>query len=189
MRLTLTTAPATEPLTLADAKLQTHVDGTAEDDLITSFIASARSEAETRTGRALITQTWTLYLDHFPESGEIDLPRPPLQSVTSVQYIDTDGVLTTLATSEYTVDTSGELGRVHLAYDKSWPDVRIERNAVRVEYVAGYGAASDVPEDIRSWCRLRVGDLYAHREGSVTGTVVARHPFADNLLDAYSVLF
>ena len=190
MRTELVTAPAAEPVSLADAKAHLRVDGTDEDTAITLAIKRAREEAETRLGRALIDQTWTLYLDWFPADGEIEIPFPPLGSVSTVKYVDTDGVLQTLATSEYVVDTSGEKGRVYLDWEKSWPSIRVEPNAVRVEFVAGYGAAdSDVPAKFRAWILTRIGDHYAHREGLITGTIATPLKFIDALLDAEAVLF
>ena len=189
MRLELVTAPATEPVSLTDAKLHLRVEGSEEESAISLAITRARTEAEDRLGRALITQTWTLYLDSFPASGEIVFPLPPLQSITSVKYVDTDGVLQTLATTEYVVDTSGEKGRLYLDWEKSWPSIRLQPNAVQVEFVAGYGVASAVPAPFRAWILTRIGDHYAHREGTVTGTIATPLSFVDELLDANAVLF
>lgn len=189
MRSELTAAPATEPVALGDAKLHLRVSGSDEDDAITLAIERARTEAEDRLGRALITQTWTLYLDAFPDNGEICLPRPPVQSVSSVKYVDTDGTLQTWSSSNYVVDTSGERQRLYLAYEAFWPSIRAERNAVRIEYVTGYGAASDVPAPFRAWMLLRIGDHYEHRETTVTGTIATKLQFVDSLLDMNAVLF
>lgn len=182
MRLALDTAPAEEPVSLEEAKDHLRVDTTAEDAAIASWIESARVEAERASGRALVTQTWEGKLDRFPECEVIEFPRPPLQSVTSIKYIDTNGTLQTLSSSTYTVDTSGIVGRVYLNYSESWPLTRIEPNAVRIVFVAGYGGASDVPEPFRSWILLRVGERYALREGTVTGTIATRLPNVDTLV-------
>jgi uncharacterized phiE125 gp8 family phage protein len=190
MRLELVTGPATEPLALAEVRVRLRISHTDDDDDLDLAILRAREDAETRLGRALITQTWRLNLDCFPATGELELPRPPLQSVSSVKYIDEDGDLQTLATSEYVVDTSGEKGRLYLAWEKSWPSIRIEPNAVRVEFVAGYGDdASDVPARFRAWMLIKAGDHYAHREGTITGTIATRLEFVDELLNQEAVLF
>lgn len=189
MRLELVTAPTTEPISLAEAGVHLRVDAEEESGAINLAIQRAREEAETRMARALITQTWRVTLDAFPANGEIELPMPPLQSVSSVQYVDENGTLQTLDSSNYTVDSSGEKGRLFLAYGKSWPSIRIEENAVRVEFVAGYGAASAVPAKFRAWMLMRIGDHYAHREGTVIGTIASPLDFVDGLIDAESVLF
>ena len=81
----------------------------------------------------------------------IDLPRPPLQSVESIQYIDTAGNVQTLAPEDYVVDaSSGEIGRVALAWNRFWPITRCSINSVVIQFTAGYGdAAEDVPQAIR----------------------------------------
>ena len=63
--------------------------------------------------------------------------------------------------------------------------------AVTVTFDAGYGAASAVPEGIKSWIKLRVGSLYAHREevAVVSRGRVELLPFIDGLLDPYKVAF
>jgi uncharacterized phiE125 gp8 family phage protein len=55
--------PAIEPLTLAEAKSFLRVEHSADDDLIGALIKAARSEVESATRRALITQGWRIALD------------------------------------------------------------------------------------------------------------------------------
>ena len=79
--LTLTTAPAVEPITKAEAYLQERLTPTGsplshpEDALIDIYIAGARQWAELKTRRALITQTWTMKMDRFPSAGAIQIPK------------------------------------------------------------------------------------------------------------------
>jgi uncharacterized phiE125 gp8 family phage protein len=182
MRYILTTAPASEPVTIDEVKTHCRVDHDDEDLLLLEMIQSARESAEKLNGRVFINQTWTLKMDGFPGS-EIELRKLPIQSVSSVKYIDENGVLQTVSTADYVVDLSGITPRIYLAYDASWPVPRSEPNAVRVEFVAGYGdEGSDVPANYRSWILLRVGELYAHREGTVVGTIANRLPFVDSLV-------
>jgi uncharacterized phiE125 gp8 family phage protein len=155
------------------------------------LIKAARIQAENYTLHALVTQTLELVLDAFPTGG-IELPMPPLQSVTSIKYIDDDGVEQTLGASLYSVDTDTIPGLITPAYDEEWPtDVRDQVNAVRVRYVAGFGAASDVPEDIRTWIKIRVGTLYDNPQAVVLSNLSKQaiismpHSFIDGLLDNY----
>src|SRR4051812_21902860 len=106
-----TVAPVAEPVLLAEAKQHLRVDGAYDDALINRLIGSAREYAERETRRQLLTSTYKLTLDYFPgrcwtltnealprekawEYGRyfhdraILLPRPPLQSVTSIVYTD-----------------------------------------------------------------------------------------------------
>src|SRR5690606_20838877 len=149
--------PAEEPVMLEEAKLHLRVDTTDEDTLISSLIVSAREHVEAFQLRALVTQTWRLSLDEFPAGRVIRLPRPPLQSVTSITYIDPTGAQQTLDSSVYDVDADSEPGRVVLKADASWPEVADVPGAVQVEYAAGYGDAAAVPEVVRQAMLLLIG--------------------------------
>lgn len=190
MGLALIQAPAEEPVSLAEAKAHCRVDAdlTDDDGLIGALISAARRQAEHITGRALVTQSWRLTQVAFPR-GSLTLPRPPLQSVTNITYQDTAGSVQTYAPTGYQVITDEILGRIVPAYDTSWPCARSAEAAVVVDFVAGYGAAADVPQDIKRWILLAVGTLYAQREAIVTGTIVAELPRAlwDALLDPYRI--
>lgn len=139
--LTLTTGPASEPLTVAQTKDHLRVDITDDDDIIAAYIKAAREHTESFLARTLLTSTWTLVLDNFPSGNSIPLPRPPLQSVSSLKYVDTDGTQQTWATTNYSVDTNSEPGRLYLAYETVWPSNRSIENAIEIEYVAGYRTA------------------------------------------------
>lgn len=182
MSLKVITPPASEPVTLAEAKLHLRVDGTTEDALISSLIVAARQGAEHLTDRALMTQTLELSLDGFP--SVIKLPRPPLVSVTSVKYVDQAGAEQTLVSTDYQLDAASEPARLMPAYGETWPTTRNQVNAVTIRYQAGY---TTVPDQIKSWMLLRIGMLYANRESVATGISVAQVPYVDRLLDAYRV--
>lgn len=184
----LITGPAAEPVTLVEAKAHMRVEHSADDTLISSMIAAARGDAEHRLGRALINQTWERVEDAF--SDTIELPYPPLASITSIKYIDGAGVEQTLAGGAYTADTDTEPGLVMPVYGTAWPSARVQPNAVRVRYVAGYGAdGTSVPAPIKSWILLRVAALYENRESVFVGQAMQAAPrdFADGLLDRYKV--
>jgi len=137
--LKLVTPPSAEPVNIALAKAHLRVDGSDDDLIINQIIAAARQWAEDFQNRAYVTQTRRLTLDEFPgDDAPIVLPNPPLQSVVSVQYLNTDGVSTALAATEYVVDTDREPGRIYLAYEKDWPDTQDIQNAVQITYRCGY---------------------------------------------------
>lgn len=185
MALVRIAAPATEPLDLATAKLHCRVDGSDEDALITALIVAAREKAEHETGRALVTQTWELVHDEF--LWGCLLRKSPVQSVTSVKYLDADsGVEQTLDPAEYLLDKDSEPGAVVPAYGKSWPGTYAVPNAVRVRYVCGYGAAAAVPQAIKQWMLLAIGTMYAQRETVMVGSIAAiPDGFWNGLLDPY----
>src|ERR1043165_9106345 len=94
--LRLTDAPSVEPITLEEARdhLRLVASGSPathpDDDMIEAFITAARQHIDGKDGwlgRCLITQTWELVLDTFPD-GEIRLPLSPVQEVVSIKYDD-----------------------------------------------------------------------------------------------------
>src|SRR5262245_64852677 len=114
MSLALVTGPATEPISVAEAKAWARVDQQLDDVIIAGLITSVRQQFDGKDAwfaRALLTQTWDFVLDRFPgpppsnASYAIEVPLPPLQSVTSVTYLDGTGAPIVLAQTEYVVDT------------------------------------------------------------------------------------
>jgi uncharacterized phiE125 gp8 family phage protein len=161
--LSVVTEPTSEPLTEKEAREHLRFAGDYETDLILALVAAARRYCETYTGRAFITQTLRLTLDCFP-ANEILLPRPPLASVTNIQYTDSDGDTQTVDSSTYVVDAAAVPGRIALAYGEQWPTDAIEQiAAVRINYVAGYGDAADVPQTIKHAMRLLIEHWFIHR--------------------------
>ena len=122
----------------------------------------AQVENDVADGLCLLTQTWKQYLQDWP--AEIVLQRGPVQSITSIEYVDLDGNPQTLNSANY----QSELTRrppqravIMPAYQTSWPSARTGiYNAITVTFVAGYGDDwNDVPQDVRT----AVMELIAHR--------------------------
>jgi uncharacterized phiE125 gp8 family phage protein len=153
------------------------VDTSDDDTLIGDYVSAATAWCQNFTERQFINATWKYRLDKWPT--DIVIPISPLSSVTSIQYIDADGATQTLSSSEYTVDTAIEPGRIVLAYGKDWPNLQEVIQAVIVTFVAGYGSAgSDVPQSIRTAVRILTAHWYEIREPIVTGTIVAKVPMS-----------
>jgi len=180
------TPPAAEPVSLTEAKKRLRVTVDAEDDDLTALVAECREIAEDECGRAFVTQTLALHLDGFPRGRRtIDLPRPPLQSVTSVAYYDAAGDLQTLDSAEYHVATGSEPGRVvPVADGGGWPATQAGRpGSVVVTYVAGYGLAAAVPRSAKAAVLALVADRHANPDGGDR----AIPPAARRVLDALDV--
>lgn len=200
MGLILITPPATEPLTLLQAKNHLRLEDDVNDDdaLVSALIVAAREYAEVYTARALITQQWQLVMDDFPRARlygervprEFRLPKPALQSVESITYLASDGTSATLAEDQYIVDTASISGRIALAQGACWPCVLCQANAVTVSFTCGYGDnASDVPKGIIQAMLLLVGHWYENREAINVGNIVTPLSFAvDALLSAHRVV-
>jgi uncharacterized phiE125 gp8 family phage protein len=147
--LTRSSDAAVEPVSLTDLKAYLRVDHSSDDTELGYVLTTARQTVERDTGRSLITQTWVLRLDEWP-TKYIELYRPPIQSVTSITYLDSNGATQTWASTNYVVDIYSRPGLVRLAYGCDWPSIRGDERGIVVTYVAGYGAAGTaVPADLR----------------------------------------
>ena len=151
MKAVLIQDAAVEPVTVTQVKNHLRVTEDLEDIIIAGLITSARKVVEQITRRALIHQTWKLFLDGFPTRDSIELPYPPLAEVVSVDYYDANGELQTLDPALDQTDNRSTPGEIVLSATGAWPAVESDKvNAVQVEYIAGYGAtAAAVPEPIR----------------------------------------
>lgn len=188
MPLSLSSPPATALISTSDLQSQLRLDLSDDSTFVGTLAAAAIELLDGRDGilgRALVSQTWALTLDAFPPSAQdaIRIPLPPLQSVTSIAYIDGDGASQTWASSNYVVDTAAEPGLVRLAWNASWPETRRQANAVTVTFVAGYGdAADDVPQPIRQAALMLAAQWYEHRQPIVVGASVEELPMAARAL-------
>ncbi|KKM71081.1 hypothetical protein LCGC14_1434200 [marine sediment metagenome] len=178
MALKLVTGPVVEPVSLGNMKEHLRiVDFIIDDDYISLLIKAARESAETFQSRSFITQTWDLFLDEFPERDPIiRVPKPPLQSVTTVKYTDASGVVQELvAVTDYQVDTKSEPGRISPAFGMVWPVTRAVLNAVEIRFLSGGIAAADVLEKIKMAIKQIVAHWYEHRE-EISEIKLARVP-------------
>lgn len=208
LRYSPVTAPAGEPVSLADVKLQCRIDDgdTSQDALITLLIASARRYAEQLTGRSFITQAWLATADRFPgcpgllvgggayasaqpipaEPPDLFLQHGPLLTIDWVKYLDAAGVLQTLDPATYVVDT----GRLAPAAGCAWPATLGQLGAVRIQFQAGYGPdADDVPAHVRHWLLVRVATAFENRMESevVAKGRIEAMPYVDALLEVEKV--
>jgi uncharacterized phiE125 gp8 family phage protein len=159
----VTTAPTEEPITVSEVKTYARIDGSAEDTMLASFIKSVRQATELYLGRALITQTLTMSMDYWP-GMIVKLPRPPLVSITEVRTVDEDGTTTAYAASKYMVRTLPEPGQLVIKNGVALPtnDDRYV-GGFEIEYVAGYGDADSVPEEIKEAMKFWVAMIYENR--------------------------
>lgn len=183
VHFTLKTAPTSEPVSVAEAKLHLRVTHNSEDQLVDRLIGAARAWVEGYTGRSLAQQTWQLSMNGFAD--RLWLPRAaPLQSVTFVKYYDTSNVLQTLSSSAYVVPAFSEPAVIDLAYGSAWPSVYDRADAVQVEYVTGYASAAAVPKPLQQAIVLLVGHWYANRESVLVGQISKEIEFAVTALCA-----
>lgn len=184
----VSTAPAIEPVTVSELKTHLRLDGTTYDTMLAGYISACRDAVEKHTGRTLINTVLELYYDEFPSNnGELILIRPPVQSVSSIIYVDEDGVSQTLSSSLYRTDLVSLYPRITPAYDESWPDTQAVSNAVKITYTAGYGAAAaNVPAALKECIKSLCADLFEHPESNVELNLQESRVYKF-LLNAYTI--
>lgn len=177
MTLVLTTPPAVEPITLAEARSHLRLDTSGEDTLVSSLIVTSRLHIETVLGIGLITQGWTWLLDAWPDLAVLRLPMRPVQSIGSIRVYADDGSITSLAADSYLLDGYGAPARLVRRRGRMWPMPGRSANGIEIAFVAGFGAqASAVPEDIRHALLLLVAHWYANREPMELGSPAVAIP-------------
>jgi uncharacterized phiE125 gp8 family phage protein len=210
MRLTLKVPPVNEPLTAAEARARLNIGIDVSDAVVEAYLMAARQRidgADGYLGRALISQTWQGMLDAFPvQNGDlIYIPLPPLQQITSIVYLDSDGAPVTMDPASYQV-VKGPRPYVVPAFGTTWPAAGQMADAVTVTFIAGYGDnGTDVPEPIRTAIALAANHarwmtrdmtvtqeieegIGATRYGGVTPDVIAAmDETVENLLSTYLV--
>lgn len=177
----LTSAPAVEPVTLAELRAQLRLVQTEEDGLLASLIKAAREHVEQVTRRALIAQGWRIALDGWPAGRILRLPLAPVLSVTAVTVYGADGMPVTLAPAAWTLRRGTEPARLVVAPDTGSGVEPV--NGLEIDFTAGYGASpADVPEPLRQAVRMLAAHWYEHREAG-TDLAMASLPFGlDRLL-------
>ena len=179
---TLVSGP-TEVITTAEAKTHLRVDHSNDDTYIDALVTAARQHVEKATRRAVGAQTWDYFWDSF--ASHIEIPKPPLVSITTVKYTDSDGTQQTATGTLYTTDADATPGLVHLAYDQSWPSYRAIPNTIEIRAVVG---SATVPKPIEQAMLLLVGHWYENREEVVVGTITSQLTMAvDALLAPYRI--
>lgn len=172
-----TVQPAAEPFTVAE--LIDFLKASPQDSaLITSLGSVAREFVEEQTGRALITQTWTLTCRSWPLERLV-LERTPLVSVSAVEYYaEGSSALETLSTDVYRAINAGENSQswIEIIEGQKWPELEERSDAIRVTFIAGSPAAN-IKKQLKQAIFLLTKHLYDVGRNPVTTLSVSEVPF------------
>ena len=175
------------PVTLAEMKSFLKVTSTADDTLIQALINSATEWGEKYTGREFRANTWDLLLDAFSDIGNtskrfqveherfhshnyvnsdfeterIELKRDPVDTITSIIYLNDTGGSTTVPSTDYYLKKLTQSSEILLLEDKNWPtDVLNREQTITVKFVTKSYRCTN---EIRDAIRLHVSNLYTNR--------------------------
>jgi len=181
----LLAAPAVEPLSLDEARSFLRVEHHDDDEVIAALTAGARIHVEVQTRRALITQSWRLSADAWPESGRIAVRPGPLQALTGARIRDGEGDAQAIDLQAFVLDIGGS-ALVFAPWALPAPG-RIAAG-IELDVTVGYGdTANDVPEPLRQAIRLLIAHWYENR-GSVAGGTTPLPAAVASLIASYRML-
>ena len=181
--------PDDEPISIEEARAhleaQPYFDSDVDpvdDAMIEGWIGAAREYCENFLGLSLSLRVLEIALDSFPviHSGRhsvglgVDLPMGPAREILSISWGDESD--DEMAAVDFVLDDYSRPHRVRpVAFN--WPSVPAAPNAIKVRYLAGYGADSDggepLPKAIRAAMLLILGHLYENRSETNEGQVFA----------------
>ena len=173
----LITGPATEPVTLAQAKehLLIETDNTDFDVYISALILAARKFIEERTGYICVLSTWQLLLDSWRSDDFVYLSRKPVKSISKVEYFPASGTdYETLDANQYVATGKHNPPVVYL---KSKPSLMIMPNAVKITFTAGHdlsGTTDPVPEYITQAIKILLRHMFENRTEEVSGATISK---------------
>ena len=201
----VTTPPTGAPVTLAEFKAFTRLDGVDEDGLLEMFLQAAWQAAEEYMGRAIMQQTVIMKMDFFPgivallptylatSAMPVQLVRPPLVAVTAVRTLYEDGTTLEnwdLANAYWLIGDDARF----VIRKGSVPPINVERyrGGFEIEYVCGYGSSgatlaqqrAAVPASIKLGVMTWAAAMYSAR-GMARGGASEPPPEAKYLLDPY----
>ena len=206
----LVTPPAEEPVTAAELQSYLKMDSTTLPDTeANNLITEARQYIEQVTGIAFVTQVWQYFLDNWPVYEEVwwngvvqgarnmlygGTPEPvllpiyPVQTLDSIITYDENSAGTAVVISSvFDVDTAQKPARFALKQGATWPIATRTLNAIEIEYTAGFGAASDVPQVLKRAVLAMAAGLYSHRGDDCELADIYRTSGAAGLMATYTV--
>jgi uncharacterized phiE125 gp8 family phage protein len=144
--LALVTPPTMTPYDLTNLKLHCRLNTSIEDSLLTDFAQAATELWERSTGYTPCQTTYELRLDGVA-GRVVSLPRRPVTSVGTVQYLDSNETWQTLAGTS--TDLGGSVARVQ--FPDSIPSMSTSGlPRIRIQFTAGHSSEGSVPATIRT---------------------------------------
>lgn len=160
--LARTSSPSGLAVSLVEAKNHLRVSGSDQDDYITLLIEASTEKLERDINRGILTATWQQAMYAFPAEGKpLDIMMGMNTSVSSITYVDSDGVTQTLDQSLWTY--SQARGCIFNANpDNVWPDTDMDTigDKVFVNFTCGVSDAGCVPRMMKQAILLEVGRAY-----------------------------
>jgi uncharacterized phiE125 gp8 family phage protein len=161
MSLRIITPPASEPVTLDEAKAFLGVTSTDKDDVISALLSTATLQAQAEVQRAFVTQTQEWVVSDWCYVMRLPLAPVVPTGLVSIKYFDLTDVQQTLSPSLYVVSQSGKTISIRPKLGVIWPYVSITPAAEPIVIRFTVGEAVDaVPQNVKTAIKFAVRNLY-----------------------------
>jgi uncharacterized phiE125 gp8 family phage protein len=155
MKYTLKTAPTALAVSVADVKQHLRIESYGDHDaMVQTYIESATKSLEQKANLCLKPQTWTAYFEQSEVVERLFIYKYPITAISSIKYYDSDNVLQTISSGDYTAIFS--LRPSEIIFDDT-PSVYDRSDALQIEFVAGF---TTVPDDIILALKQRCYKVY-----------------------------
>lgn len=180
IRVAIVAAPASEPITTAEARAHCDIPSgdTSHDTYLDSLITAARQKWERDTDAVVMSSTAVEKLDEWPDKPYVELTKRPVQSVTSVTYLDLNGNSQTLSSSRYSLDLYRPTPAIALAYNELWPNALDWNGSITITYVVGYANAAAVPKLWKQAMLMLIGHWFENRSAVMAGSIPNEVPIS-----------
>lgn len=152
---TVTESPASEPISLVEAKAHLRVFHDDDDAYIGALVTAARDHAEKYCGAYWAEVEVVANCDNWCDLSW--LPVTPVSDVVSIDYIVSDGASATLDSAVY--EFRADARSIVLKPGQVWPAIQAES---RISVTLDVGPEA-IPPAVRHAILLRVEDLYENR--------------------------
>ena len=164
--------PATEPVSLAEAKMAARVLHDDEDDLFTHLIAAATGLVDGPfgyLGQAIITQSWRVSYPQGAVNGNaaLALPFGPVASIVSIKTYD-GTTLSDDIKADFDLFKDRFNARIKPKTGNNWPALADREDALQIEYIAGEDAAK---ASIKHALLMIIAHWYENRETVLVGSI------------------
>lgn len=194
--LSVSVEPVCYPVTIAELKDHMNIDYDYHDYLIQAQLSAVVEVIESQTNRDICQRTRLWRFDSFG-CDVLRFPVGPVQSITSIQYVDSAGDTQTYSSGNYALDNGRRPPVIRLGYNQTWPTPRGGPNDITVTFVTGYSGTADsplnrynIPDALKAAIKLMVADLYENREAqSASAFSFKPNETVDLLINPYWITY
>lgn len=161
--------PASDPVTLTEAKAQLRLSDANNDVLVKALIPAATRLVQSLVQRVFVSQNLEWVLPAWRPVLEIPVAPVDKGAVNSIKYVDwTTQTQLTLDPSKYVVQTKGDSVRIFPSFGNIWPVLfSFSPEPIVINFDAGYEDPADLPGNVKAAILLQLRHLYSLGEANL----------------------